>query len=368
LLVRVLALLTLVLAGCMPDIGPDTFAGEAVERTDDELARALAKELESAGDGDFSGSVGVARGGQVIFVDGVGTCDGDNGITCGADTVFDIGSVTKGMTGAAIVALEAEGRLSFDDKLVDYFSSLGSRKRDITLHHLLTHTSGFKASVGRDYARATWTKFQRRSKYTVLRSDPGKKYRYSNVGYSYLGKIVERVTGGTYEEYLHDRFFADAGMEWTGYVIPNWEEADVAAGYNLCNDHHRWGTPLDRRWANDGPYWNLRANGGILSSASDMLLWHIALRDGALPEESLETMLSPHVDEGYGDTFYGYGWVTMETDVGTVHWHDGGNGKFYANVFWLRDLDTFVVSLTNAKSADRIQTTLDMARVAAGLE
>ena len=350
----------------MPDIGPDTFAGETNERTDEEIAESLAAKIADA-DG-LAGAVGVARNGHVLFVDGYGSCDREAAISCTGDTVFDIGSITKPMTAMAIATLEAEGRLGYDDQLIDYFPNIRESKSRITIEQLLTHTSGFRAAIGLDYSKVQWEEFERRSARTCLRSDPGEEFRYSNIGYSYLGRIIELTHEDGYESYLKERVYDPAGMERTGYVIPKWDEAEVAIGYNGANDGLRWGSPLEKKWDDDGPYWNLRANGGLLSSANDMLRWHLALRDGLVDEDTLDSIFTRWIDEGYGDTFYGFGWTIMDTDVGEVRWHDGGNGKFFAVVFWLVELDTFVVAMTNAASPDSVQMALDLARISATLD
>lgn len=107
-----------------------------------------------------------------------------------------------------------------------------------------------------------------------LLAPAGQAYEYSNVGYSLLGAIVEIVTGASYERYLHDHLFEPAAMRKTGYVIPQWGADELARGYR---GDEPWGTPRDHPWAEDGPFWHLRANGGILSTASDMYRWHVAL-------------------------------------------------------------------------------------------
>ncbi|MEL7304370.1 MAG: serine hydrolase domain-containing protein [Myxococcota bacterium] len=366
---RLLALALWCLTGCGVDIGPETFSGASVERSDDALASALMRGLERFGDEDgFSGSVGVSRRGTIVFAAGTGLCEVEPRRECDADTVFPIGSITKPMTATAVVALEAEERLAFDDTLVDFLPDIDLSKRNITIEQLLTHTSGFVDSIGDDEEAIEWPEFQRRSAATDLEDSPGVAYRYSNVGYSYLGRIVELVNPDGYEAYLRTRFFDPADMDRTGYVLPVWDGVPFAIGYRDHDLERRWGTILDEPWAEDGPFWNLRGNGGVLSTVNDMLSWQRSLPDDALPEPSLERMLSPLVDEGGGDTFYGYGWTVMDTDVGRVAWHDGGNDIFYAVVFWFREADTFFVGLTNASSNKRTRALLDLARIAVGLE
>ena len=159
-----------------------------------------------------------------------------------------------------------------------------------------------------------------------MRSTPGTEYHYSNLGYSILAAIVEKASGTSYEKFLANHLFGPAGMTQTGYVLPEWEPDQVAVEYDENGEPK--GKPFDHPWAEDGPYWNLRGNGGLLSTARDMFRWHAALRgDEVLSKSAKDKMFEPHVpEEEGGDTYYGYGWVVSTTDDGRIVWHDGGNG------------------------------------------
>lgn len=180
-------------------------------------------------------------------------------------------------------------------------------KKEITLHHLLTHTAGFKDSLGGDYDKIDRDAFVKLALASKLRFKPGKSYSYSNVGYSLLGAVIEQVTGLSYEVYLHDSLFKPAGMTKTGYVLPKWGKGELARGYQKDQD---WGTPLDRAWAEDGPHWHLRANGGLLSTVGDLYRWSVTLQgEDVLSKEAKQQQLAPHVSEGLlgGGNHYGYG-------------------------------------------------------------
>src|SRR5262249_6991421 len=148
-------------------------------------------------------------------------------------------------------------------------------KTGITLHHLLTHSAGFVASLGPDYQQIGRDDFMRLALKSKLRSKPGERYHYSNVGFSLLGAIIEIVTGQSYERYLHDQVSVPAGMTKRVYFIGSGALNELPHGY--LRDGKDWGTMRDKRWDSDGPYWHLRANGGILSTAGDMYRWHRAL-------------------------------------------------------------------------------------------
>ena len=231
----------------------------------------------------------------MILAKGYGMANRDKKIRITADTVMCTGSVTKQFTGTAILKLEAQGKLKVTDPITRYFKDVPNDKAGITLHQLLTHSAGFEAELGDDYQKIVRDDFIRLALNSKLRSKPGERYRYSNVGYSLLGAIIEIVTGQSYERYLHDQRFVPTGMMKTGYLLAQWEPNEFPHGY--LRDGKDWGTMRDKAWDSDGPYWHLRANGGILSTAGDMYRWHLALLGRrccrSRPKPSISSRTSP---------------------------------------------------------------------------
>lgn len=298
----------------------------------------------------FSGVLLVAKDGQIVLDKGYGLANKENKMPYTAETVFTVGSITKQFTGAAILKLEMQGKLLTSDKITKYFKDVPPDKADITLHQLLTHSAGFIHAVGDDYEKLTRDALIKRALASKLKYVPGAKHEYSNVGYSLLGAIIEIVTGESYERFLRDNLFKPAGMTKTGYVIPKWKGDRLAVGYR--EDGSRWGTPLDHAWDKDGPYWNLRANGGILSTTQDLYKWHLALEgEKILSKEAKQKYFAPHIaEQPEAVSFYGYGWVNEKTPRGTtLIWHDGGNGFFYADFRrFIEDKVVYIVA-TNSR-------------------
>ncbi|HEY6739295.1 MAG TPA: serine hydrolase domain-containing protein, partial [Actinopolymorphaceae bacterium] len=292
------------------------------------------------------GTVLAAKDGDIVLAKGFGRADREAGTACRIDTVYDIGSLTKQFTAAAILALDESGALAVTDPMRRFVSGVPADKRTITLHHLLTHTAGLADVLGGDYDVCSRSDLVAAALASPLRFSPGEGYAYSNVGYSLLAAVIELVTGEGYETVLADRLFEPAGMHQTGYVRPFWRPGRVAVEYD--EDGDRQGTPLDRRWADDGPYWHLRGNGGLLSTARDMYRWHVALNDDrVLSGEARRRLFKPYVrEEPDGDTFYGYGWVVLprrsERGRGRIVLHNGGNGRSYAELARFVDDDAMV--------------------------
>ena len=295
----------------------------------------------------FRGSALVAKGGTVLLRKGYGMADRENNVPYDADTTFEVGSITKQFTAAAILKLEMQGKLHVEDPISRFFPTAPDDKKAITLHQLLTHTSGLESDFAGDYDPVSRDEYVKRIFASKLRSKPGEEFYYSNAGYSLLGAIIETVTGATYEKYLRENLFLPAGMKDTGYKLSGWPPAKVAVGYK---DGKRWGRITEKPWAEDGPYWALRANGGIHSTLDDMFRWHTALTGDKILSAAAKTkMCTPHVREGAGaDTSYGYGWSIGESAWGTrLIEHNGGNGVNYADFLRYLDDDLVVILSTN---------------------
>lgn len=303
-----------------------------------------ASQIDSRG---FSGVLGVVRDGEELLLSAHGECERSSEILCEIDTVFDIGSVTKQFTAAAILKLEESGVISVDDTLSNHFADIPADKADISLHQLLTHTAGLPESIGFDYDEIDRDSFVSAAMSTPLVDAPGNQHLYSNVGYSLLAAVIENITGDSYERYLSRELFSPSGMMQTGYTLPAFDDRLLAHGYR---ESMTTGAPNTLPWDEDGPWWHLRGNGGILSNVRDLMRWHDALTtDVIVSALSKEKMYTPWVDEGDGDTFYGYGWSLAETEVGgSLITHDGGNGFFFANYLRFVDAGVVITILTNA--------------------
>ncbi len=314
--------------------------------------------LNQLEENNFSGSVLVAQNGKILLEKGYGYANRDQSVLCAPSTVFDIGSITKQFTGAAILKLEMQRRLSVQDKLSDYFTDLPQDKKDITLHHLLTHSSGLPPAIGDDYTEIGAQEFVNEAFGRKLLFEPGSAYEYSNVGYSILGIIIEKVSGASYEEYLTKHLWMPAGMNQTGYQQPKFGE--IAVGYK---NHKKWGKPTDKKWSANGPYWHLKANGGVLSTVQDMYKWHLALLDNKILDAKAKAKyFKKHIEEGEGaNSYYGYGWAIFPTPRNTeLIAHNGGNGIFFADMWRYLDEDITIITMTNAvnRKVERITSNI----------
>ena len=319
---------------------------------DEDLSKRMEIYLEKNEEHGFSGVVFIAEKEEIIFANGYGYSDRENEISNDIETVFDIGSLTKQFTGAAILKLVEQRKLNTQDTLGDIFPDIPEDKRNITIHQLLTHTAGFPQFSGKDYDFVETQIFQQDVFGMELVSLPGEKFDYSNVGYSILGLVIEKISGREYEAFLQEHIFGPAGMQNTGYLIPDWKLKNIAQGYDYGNNNV-WGTNLER-WAEDGGVaWHLKANGGIMSTVEDMYRWHVALEAHSVLPPALKAQYeAPHVDAGNGQ-FYGYGWRNIKTSGDKlILAHNGSNYIFFAAMMRFVDDERVAIFMTNEGRQD----------------
>ncbi|NLO66985.1 MAG: beta-lactamase family protein [Bacteroidales bacterium] len=313
----------------------------------DPLIQKIADYLDQEGENGFSGTVLVKIPGQPLFTASYGFSNQEKGIKNSAETVFDIGSLTKQFTAAAILKLEMDGKLSVHDKISRYIIDIQSDKSNITIHHLLTHTSGLPYQIGTDHEVISRSELINRISESTLANQPGESHQFSNAGYNLLGVIIEEASGMSYEKYLEKNLLKPAGLRLTGYRIPDWSQANMANGYRHCRN---WGKPIESGWIEEGPSWNQMASVGILSTALDLYAWHEALtKDDLLPPEVKDRLYYPYfTDPADPNHSTAYGWMVIKSARNTkVIAHYGWDGKFYTDFLRYVDDKVTIILLSN---------------------
>jgi len=294
--------------------------------------------MESMG---FSGAIIVSEGDKVVLRKGYGLADREKRRPYTASTVQSHGSITKQMTAAAILLLEDRGSLSVNDSLAHYFEEVPNDKREITIHQLLTHSSGLPGGIGPDEEPIRAGAYVDRLMGKTLQFEPGSGYAYSNAGYALLGILIERLTGKDYETFLCEELLLPAGLRETGYVLPDWSKERLAEGYRKGK---HWGLVFNRGWREEGPGWHLRANGGLHTTVDDMYRWFQNTLKGhqVLSEETVKQWTTPYVTESNGVSRYAYGWVVRDSKWGRMISHSGSNRIFSADLVWLPEQKVFL--------------------------
>lgn len=242
-----------------------------------DLGRRLDSAVTSAEHEGFGGAVLVVQRGTALLERGAGLAIESPPTPFTRATVVPIGSNTKDFTKTAILQLVEAGRLRLEDSLGRFFPDAPPDKRGITLRQLLEHTAGFPIGIGSDDEVIGLDAWRQRLFAGPLEFAPGTSRRYSNPGYSLLAAIIEQVSGTTYERYVAQHIFAPAGMRETGLVLPQFDPGRLAHAYSAGRDR---GTMLDMPRDADGDYWNLRGNGGLVSTLDDMRSFYRAIQDG----------------------------------------------------------------------------------------
>lgn len=306
--------------------------------------------------GQFNGSALVAENGKVIFKKGFGMANMEWEIPNAPDTKFRLGSITKQFTAMLIMQLVEKGKLKLDGKITDYLPDYPKPTGDkVTLHHLLTHTSGipgytefpnFFRDVSRDpYPPAAFVKTFADS---ALLFEPGAKFSYSNSGYFLLGVIIEKVTGKPYEQVLAENILVPLGMKSTGYDHFNTIIKKRAAGYQKNAAGYDNAPYLDMSI----PY----SAGALYSTVEDLYLWDQALyTNKLLSEPSKALMFKPYIPAS--GSSYAYGWGVGKAPIGRtqdsvmVIEHGGGINGFNTLISRLPNEKHLIVLFSNAGGA-----------------
>ncbi|MFA6482939.1 MAG: serine hydrolase domain-containing protein [Bacteroidales bacterium] len=336
----ILMLLAFLLINCQQDHKP-------AQPQQDSLMQAINRYLEWEGENGFNGVILVKTPGNDLLIRSFGYANEEQLIPNTPQTAFDIGSLTKQFTGAAVLKLEMQGKLSVTDSIGKYLPALGPDKRMITFHQLLTHSSGLPTDIVSDAEVITKEDLLNKINETPLISQPGSGYHYSHAGYNLLGLLIEAISGTDYENYLQANLFKPSKMRFTGYRMPDWTSTSLAHGYRFCND---WGGPMDAGWLDDGPSWNRRASGGMLSTIIDLYVWHEALLGNEiLDEPSKVKYYYPAIPVIVNDIqSSGYGWRIIKTQRQTkVIAHNGWNGRYYSDFLRYLDEKVTIILLSN---------------------
>ena len=296
---------------------PDTFDPRAI----DSFLSAQVQQANRVGL-----SVAIVKDGQVVLAKGYGKRSLENGRPVEPDTLFAIGSVTKQFTCACVLLLAEDGKLSANDPVAKYYPNL-TRAKDITLLDLMNHVSGYPDYYPLDFvdrrmqAAIAEDELLRHYAGGKLDFEPGSKYSYSNTGYILLARVVERVSGETFGEFLNRRILKPLGMDHTVYE-PALSDPRLAKG------HSSFALSPPERVAPEAQGW-LRGAGGIYSTPGDLAKWDLALIEGRLLKlESYALMTAPRKLSGGRISEYGCG-LSLKTQGGRqVISHNGAVSGF----------------------------------------
>jgi CubicO group peptidase (beta-lactamase class C family) len=301
-------------------------------------------------------SVAVCRDGKLVKASGYGLANVELAVPVTPETIFQTGSVGKQFTSMTVMMLAEEGKIGLDDKLSKYIPESPVAWKDVTIRHLLTHTSGITDYGGEEEHmdkgvinfRKDYTESELVQAFAQMPMDfaPGEKWSYSNTGYVLLGIVIHKASGLFYGDLLQERIFRPLGMTSTRII----SEADIvphrSAGYRLVK-----GELKNQEWVS--PTLNTTADGALYTNVLDLAKWDAALWERKfLKPSSYEATWTP-VKLNDGKTHaYGFGWFLDDKNGRHAVSHDGAWQGFTMSIARYLDDRLGVIVMTNLDSGN----------------
>lgn len=292
---------------------------------------------------DAGGAVLLAKDGKILVSKGYGLANAELNVPNRSNTKFRIGSLTKQFTSAAIMILQERGKLSVKDAVCKYLENCPEAWKEITIHQLLTHTSGIPNFTALpDWKTKRVQNLSSAETLALVKDAPlkfksGEDFEYSNTGYFLLGLIIEKASGQTYEAFLKENIFAPLKMNDSGYdtgtqILPN-----RASGYSRKGNEIVNAAYADRNI----PF----AAGGLYSTIEDLYKWQASFdTERLLKKASIDAIFTPEKKN------YGYGWGTGIWNGHKLVAHSGGIEGFSSHIFRFPDDRAAVIVLLNSDS------------------
>ncbi|MBT5187092.1 MAG: beta-lactamase family protein [Kordiimonadaceae bacterium] len=320
---------------------------QVIEPSRSALAQMDAKIKSYMADNNIPGGlIAVASKGEILHLQTYGEANVELSVPVKAETLFEIGSISKQFAATAALQLVEEGKLSLNDKIHKYIPSLPSDWAGVTIHQLLTHTSGipdYEEIYSYDVYRLRMTPEEviKIAQARPVDFAPGQGYYYSNTAYFILSMIVERIDGLPLGQILKKRIFDPLGMRNTRMADPEAIIKNRAEGYWV----NKLGELINRNATETS---STLGAGGLLSSAADLAKWDAALYGTKiLSEQSKKTMWTSVILPDGTDTEYALGWrVSPERGLKTTS-HSGQVAGFVAYFARYVDTDTSIIVFMN---------------------
>ena len=263
----------------------------------------------------FNGSVLIAKAGKIVYEKNVGYADIEHKVLNNNTTKFEIASITKTFTAILILQLAEQGKINLNVAASNYFPEfVRTDSGVITIHNLLSHTSGIQDFVGLNCDFASWTKkeFIEGLQKTSINFKPGTRFQYTSSTYILLRLIIEKVTGKSYEENLKENILMPAKMNNTGIICNNTILTNRAMGYNTTDSIFQNALPIANHEIFIGA-------SSIYSTAEDLLKFDQALYSDKILKEKTKALMYTIVQPPYG-----YGWfISQDSTNGKIVSHGG---------------------------------------------
>lgn len=304
----------------------------------------------------------LAQNGKTIYQKAFGKANLELDVNLSPESVFQLGSMTKQFTAIAVLMLEERGKLNVTDPISKYIPDYPSGAQ-ITIHQLLTHTSGIKdftkMKTLSDIAQKNMTPQSMIDFFKNEPADfkPGEKFEYNNSGYILLGYIIELLSGETYEDFIKKNIFGKAGMNQSYYASDRKVINKRASGYHK----KEYGYVNKTIISFSVPF----SSGSLMSTSGDMLKWQNALNQNLLLSAEQKKKAFDKYKLNNGEAFsYGYGWHIKEINAVPTREHGGSIFGFKTMGVYFPGEDIYVIGLSNCDCHSPTQITRDIAALA----
>ncbi|NHN26408.1 beta-lactamase family protein [Flavobacterium jejuense] len=316
--------------------------------------------IETKFEADNPGAVFlVAKEGKPIYRKAFGKANLEMNIAMQPEFVFEIGSMTKQFTAVAIALLEEQGKLNFQDEIIKFIPDYPTQGNKITIHHLLTHTSGIKDFTKmKELRKISKNNLSPKELVDFFKNEPmdfnsGEQFKYNNSGYIILGYIIEIVSGQSYEDFIQKNIFDKLVMIATYYASHEKVIKNRVSGY-----HNREGYVNNDYISFTLPY----ASGSIMSTVDDMLKWQNAMDTNKLVNSKTKQKIFTNYKLNNGEEInYGYGWHIKEISKSISLEHGGSIFGFKSMGVYLPKEKIYVIGFSNCDCNSPTQLTKDIA-------
>ncbi len=324
--------------------------------------------------GEPGAAVLVMKGDSIFFEKGYGIADMNTMSPIEPNTFFNIASVSKQFSAVALMMLQNEGKLSLDDNVKKWFPEFTSPlMEDITLRHLLSHTSGIPDARDRSDRLFVTTAIDTLSYAYIatldkLNFEPGTSYEYMNPTYQLMYTIIERASGMDFDTFMKERIFDVAGMSESTYFEADKYIPRMAHGYLLNRDTGVY----DEYDYGEESFFATKADGGLYTSVREFVNWELAIRNNVIiDEQTRKEAQSAKIDIADTPyTSYGYGWyIEQKPEYPEKIYHTGDNGGFqiYAGRYPEQKILYLIFSNRNDRDREKSASTVDEILKRAGL-
>ncbi len=283
----------------------------------------------------FSGSVLVATKEDIILKKGYGFTDSTKSVPIEHNTKFYIASTTKGITGVVAILAEENNIISLDSPLKDLLQDVSPPFSEMTLHSMLTHTSGLRANYKSFGSLTPEDNISLVYDNDVLDNE----FNYTGAGYWFTAAVIEKLSGNSYESFVREKLFDKLQMQETNF----WFEVNE-------NDNKEFAQKLEKfpPEGETAPNWGYMASGGVISNVGDLYKYQNYIFSDDFGEEKRAKLFGPHITLNSGIEI-GYGWYKTKTDRDTnEYWSRGGESFGHnASIRYFVDEDVVIIIVTN---------------------